>query len=258
MKRLIVCALAAAPLLPLHALAQDGPSFSVIGGRDLSVSGDVHEGAVSPIANLGPLNPALEGVSAELRIESRSYDDIYGKTNSFGVEMSWPVGASGEVFGQLRSARTGDGEVQVGGAFVPALDTTLPVYGRFDGYESYTAEAGYRHYFADGTTRPYVAARLGATWYVDGINATFTIPDADITIADVPFFDSSRVLSGGVDVGVLWSLSESVSLGAEVGVRYHGDLDDNDSAIGGLGLASINDTGSRTSYPVNVRLQITF
>src|SRR5690606_36648876 len=104
-------------------------------GRDLSVSGDVHEGAISPIADLGPLNPALAGVSAELRIQSRSYDDIYGKANSFGVEMSWPM-AQGEVFGQLRSTRAGDGEVQVGGAYVPALSTTLPVYGRFDSYDS--------------------------------------------------------------------------------------------------------------------------
>ena len=135
MKRTRVAVLVIASLAPMAAMAQDGPSFSLIGGRDVSVSGDVHEGAVSPIADLGPLNPALAGVSAELRIESRSYDDIYGNANSFGVERRWRM-ASGEVFGQLRTTRSSDGEVQVGGTYVPALNTTLPVFGRFDGYKS--------------------------------------------------------------------------------------------------------------------------
>ena len=43
-----------------------------------------------------------------------------------------------------------------------------------------------------------------------------------------------------------------------MGARYHGDISDDDSALGGLGLASINNTGKRTSYPVNLRLQVRF
>ena len=53
-------------------------------------------------------------------------------------------------------------------------------------------------------------------------------------------------------------MSEKASLGLEVGARYHGDISDDDSALSGLGLASINDTGKRTSYPVNLRLQFRF
>lgn len=256
MKRALVPALVLASLAPMAAVAQDGPSFSAFVGSDLSVSGDVHKGAVSPIADLGPLNPALAGVSAELRIESRSYDDIYGKASSFGVEMSWPM-AGGEVFGQLRSSRSSDGEVQVGGAFVPALDTTLPVFGRFDGYRSLSLEGGYRHYLATGKVRPYIAGRLGAT-RVDDIGATFAIPDANILLSDVPFFEGGWNFGGGADLGVMWALSDAASLGVEVGARYHGDLDGDDSAIGGLGLASINDTGARTSFPISLRFQMRF
>ncbi|HTL14458.1 MAG TPA: hypothetical protein VL251_05115 [Thermomonas sp.] len=256
MKRAVRCAALLACLAPAAAFAQEGPSFSFFAGRDLSVSGDVHEGAVSPIADLGPLNPDLAGISAELRIESRSYDEIYGKANSFGVEMSWPM-ASGEVFGQLRSTSSSDGEVQVGGAYVPALDATLPVYGRFDGYDSLALEGGYRHYFGTGKVRPYIAGRLGAT-RVDDIKATFSIPDAAITLTDVPFYDGGWMFSGGADLGLLFAVSEKASLGVEVGMRYHGDISDDDSALSGLGLARINDTGSRTSYPVNLRLQVRF
>lgn len=256
MNRLPVALLAAALALPATALAQSGPSFSLIGGTDVSVSGDVHKGAIAPIANLGPLNPALAGVSAELRIGARSYDEIYGKATQFGVEMAWPM-ASGEVFGQLLSTRTGAGSTQVGGAFVPALNTTLPVYGRFEGYQAMSLEGGYRHYFGGGKVRPYVAGRLGGT-KVDGVKATFTIPDAAIALNDVPFYDGGWLFSGGGDLGVLWSMSDKASLGLEVGARYHGNISDDDSALRGLGLGSINDTGKRTAYPVNLRLQIRF
>lgn len=256
MNRLPVALLAVALALPATAMAQSAPSFTLIGGGDVSVSGDVHKGAIAPIADLGPLNPALAGVSAELRIGARSYDRIYGKATNLGVEMAWPM-ASGEVFGQLLSTRTGAGSTEVGGAFVPALDTTLPVYGRFEGYKAMSLEAGYRHFFGTGKLRPYLAGRIGST-KVDGINATFTIPDAAITLTDVPFFDGGWQLSGGADLGLLWSMTEKSSLGLEVGARYHGDIADDDSALSGLGLASINDAGKRTSYPVNLRLQIRF
>ena len=256
MNRLPVALLAVALGLPATAMAQSGPSFILIGGGDVSVSGDVHKGAIAPIADLGPLNPALAGVSAELRIGARSYDRIYGKATNFGVEMAWPM-ASGEVFGQLLSTRTSAGSTEVGGAFVPALDTTLPVYGRFEGYKALSLEGGYRHFFGTGKVRPYVAGRIGTT-KVDGINATFTIPDAAITLTDVPFFDGGWQMSGGADLGLLWSMSEKASLGLEVGARYHGDISDDDSALAGLGLGSINDAGKRTSYPVNLRLQFRF
>ena len=256
LKRAALAALAVATLVPVTALAQDGPRFSVFGARDVSVSGDVHTGAIAPIANLGPLNPALAGVSAELRIESRGYDDIYGKATTFGVEMAWPMGA-GEVFGQLASTRASEGQVQVGGAFVPALNTTLPVYGRFGDYEAMSLEAGYRHYFSEGTVRPYVAGRVGGT-RVDAIAATFTIPDAAISLNNVPFYDGGWSLGAGADIGIAWEISERASLALEAGARYHGDLSDDDSAIGGLGLASINDTGSRTAFPVGLRFQMRF
>ena len=256
MNRLPVALLAVALGLPATAMAQSGPSFILIGGGDVSVSGDVHKGAIAPIADLGPLNPALAGVSAELRIGARSYDRIYGKATNFGVEMAWPM-ASGEVFGQLLSTRTSAGSTEVGGAFVPALNTTLPVYGRFEGYKAMSLEGGYRHFFGTGKVRPYVAGRIGTT-KVDGINATFTIPDAAITLTDVPFFDGGWQMSGGADLGLLWSMSEKASLALEVGARYHGEISDDDSALSGLGLASINDAGKRTSYPVNLRLQFRF
>jgi hypothetical protein len=123
-----------------------------------------------------------------------------------------------------------------------------------------TIEGGYRYYFSDlGPTRPFVAGRIGAT-RTDDIRATFVIPDANITIANVPFTEKkwSASAGAGVDVGLLIPVGESVSITAQTGVCYVGDLSGDDSAIAGLGLGSINDTGKRVSYPVSIGLRYDF
>ncbi|MBB6598052.1 hypothetical protein [Luteimonas sp. MC1825] len=227
-------------------------SMSLFGGADVPLSGDVHDGAVAAIPNLGPLNPDLAGVDAELRIGARGHDRIYDLATTFGVEFAYAFDDRSEIFGQVRQTRAGEGTVQVGGAYVPALATELPVYGTFGAYEALSAELGYRYYFGTaGSARPFVGARLGAS-RTDEIRATFEIPDAAITIADAPFYDSGWAATGGLDVGVIMPVSDTFSVTLASGVRYVADLKDDDSAIGGLGLASINDTGSRFSVPVTL------
>jgi len=227
-------------------------SMSLIGGVDMPLSGDVHDGAVATVPDLGPLNPALAGVDAELRIGARSHDRIYDLANTYGVEFAYAFDEQRELFGQVRQTRAGQGSVQVGGAYVPALDTELPVFGTFGAYEALSAEVGYRHYFGTaGSARPFVGARLGAT-RTDAIAATFEIPDAGITIANAPFYDSGWSATGGLDVGVIMPVGETFSVTFASGVRYVADLKDDDSAIGGLGLGSINDTGSRVAVPVTL------
>lgn len=224
---------------------------------EFSTGGDLHGGVDAPISDLGALNPALAGVSATLQVESRSFDDIYGDARSLGIEAAYGLSDSSEVFGALRYVTADEGRVQVGGAAVPALNTTLPVFGTFTDYQAWALEAGYRQYFASGSLRPYIAGRAGVV-FTDAITATFEVPDAAIVIADAPFYDDSTSLTAGLDVGLSYALSDRVSLQAETGIRYVSDLEGDDSAIGGLGLASINEVGSRTYVPVTLRARFVF
>jgi hypothetical protein len=227
-------------------------SFSLFGGTDIPTSGDVHGGATAPVPDLGPLNPDLAGVSAELRIQPRSHDRIYDRADSYGLELGYGLSDRSEVFGQIRHTRASQGNVQVGGAFVPALNTELPVYGNFSTYKSYSAELGYRHYFMEpGSVRPFVAGRLGAT-RTDAIKASFDIPAAAISIPNARFTEQSWSASAGVDVGVLFPVSDNFSITAQAGLRYIAKLDGDDRDIGGLGLSSINDDAKRLSVPVSI------
>lgn len=239
---------------PLESGAWRG---SVTAGVERPVGGDVHGGAISPIANLGPLNPALAGVSAELRIQARSFDDIYEDATTYGVELARGIGGNREIFGAIRRIEADEGSVQVGGAFVPALATTLPVFGRFGEFKATALEAGVRQYFGEGALQPYVAGRAGVA-RVDAINATFTIPAAAITIPNARFYDDSTAVTLGADVGVSYAVTDRFSIAAETGLRWQSKLSDDDSSIAGLGLARINDEGDRLSVPVTVRAMVAF
>jgi hypothetical protein len=249
--------LLAAALCTLAPAAFAGPaegrfSMSVLGSLDTPFSGDVHKGATVVVPDLGPLNPALAGVDAELRIGARGHDRIYGAASSYGLEFAYGLDDRSEVFAQLREATAGEGRVRVGGAYVPALATELSVFGTFSRYEAYSAEVGYRRYFGEGGwARPFLAGRIGAT-ETDDIRATFEIPDANIVIPNAPFYSKAWALSGGLEAGVQIPVGERFSMTVSGGVQYVADLSDDDSAIGGLGLASINNTGSRVSMPLSI------
>ena len=252
MKKLLIAAsLSLAVSAPAFAAGpQQGKfSFSLFGGMDMPVSGDVHTGATVLVPDLGPLNPDLAGIDAELRIGARGHDRIYDLATSVGGEFGYGFSDRSELFGQVRYSSADEGTLRVGGAFVPALNTELPVFGTFSEYKSLAVEVGYRYYFmTSGYARPYVAGRVGAT-QTDGIRATFVIPDANIAIVDVPFTEKNWAGSAGLDVGVNFPVSDRFSISAETGVRYIADLSGDDSAIGGLGLGGINDSGKRVSVP---------
>jgi hypothetical protein len=233
-------------------------SFDMTGGAEFVTGGDVHGGTNAPVANLGALNPALTGVSATLQIEPRSFNDVYGTLYGVRGAVSYGLDDNAETFfGLTYSWGSGD-RLQVGGAAVPALNTTLPVYGDFGNFKAWGLEAGYRYFFDTGSNvHPYVAAK-GTVQWVDKINATFTIPDANITLTDVRFYDSSTAWGAGLDVGFLWQAGPGLSVGVESGIAYAGKLKDDDRDIGGLGLAGINNEGDRWTIPLKATLRATF
>jgi hypothetical protein len=248
----------AASATAVHAAPAKGQwSLRAMGGMDFPIGGALHGGVDAPVADLGALNPDLEGVPATLAIGERSNRRIYN--NGFGgsLELGYAVSDGAEVFGGLRYQQAGRGSLQVGEALVPALDAALPVNGSFQRLQVWTGEIGYRQYFGTGGIQPYVAGRAGLS-FTSRINADFTVPDAAIALNDVPFYKSSVSATLGGDIGVAVPVSEKVDFNLETGIRWTSGLRGDDSALNGLGLSSINNVGARWDIPVRAGLTFRF
>lgn len=251
----------AALLLTAGAAFAAGPekgriSLRIMGGADFPIGGALHEGANVPIANLGVLNPALTGVSATLGVEERGWRRFLNGDLAGNVELGYGLSNDSEVFGAFRYQELGSGSNVVGAAQVPALNASLPITANFRGGGVYTGEIGYRRYF--GTTfRPYLAGRIGVS-FTDRISADIAVPAANIALRGTPFYRNSVSATGGIDAGIAIPLGARVDLNLETGIRYTTGLRGDDSALGGLGLAGLNNAGDRWDIPARAGLTFRF
>lgn len=116
---------------------------------------------------------------------------------------------------------------------------------------------GYRQFFNAGRPfRPYASIRGGFQW-VDSINLDLRSNGSSLT--RIKFYDSTLTYAVGLGLGFRYEVAEGVALGLETGVRYEGDLSDDDGDLAGLGrLARINDAGDRLVIPLLARIAVQF
>jgi len=128
-----------------------------------------------------------------------------------------------------------------------------PLYTRFSNTSSIDLEGGMRYYFQpEGPTRTYVAG-VGGLRFQDRVGATIRVLEVGLTLEDLDYFDSSTLFIFGADAGVSRDLSDTIAIGAEIGLRYQPKFSPAPILIG-TGLENINDTGSRVGLPMSAFL----
>jgi hypothetical protein len=125
-----------------------------------------------------------------------------------------------------------------------------PLYTRFANTSAFDIEGGIRYYFRpEGPTRTYVAG-VGGIRFHEEVGATVRVIELGLTLSDLDYFESSTLLLVGADAGVSRDLSDTIAIGAELGLRYQ-PKPSPASILEGTGLENINDTGGRWSLPVS-------
>ena len=129
----------------------------------------------------------------------------------------------------------------------------FPLYTRFSNTRAFDLEGGLRYYFLpEGPTRTYVAG-VGGIRFHDRIGATIRVLEAGLTLEDLDYFESSTLFIFGGDAGVSRDLSDTIAIGAEIGLRYQPKFSPAE-ILPGTGFEDINDTGSRFTLPINAFL----
>lgn len=225
--------------LPAAARAQEGTSspikgrwaLSFRGGLDLALSGDVHGGGSGTVLRL------------PTKVEAKSYGDIYGTAPRGEAQFGYGVSERVELFASGSYAKKSAELQQVGNVAGLALNAA------FAEYKEIGLEGGMRYFFSpQSAIKPYFGLSGGAR-FLESNSPTFSVPAAQVTLRDVPFYDSSTVATAAAVLGARYDLSPKLSLGLETGPRYQGKPKNLPTLVGS-GLESINDTGDRWSMPI--------
>jgi hypothetical protein len=238
----ILAAAAVVAALAPTAVRADGIqgrwSIGLQGGTDLELSGNVHEGGSGTVLGLATA------------VQAKSFNDVYNPSFRGQLSVGYGVGPQSELLLRGSYYKLSSDTLQVGTVAGLVLNAD------FADYKEWGVEAAFRQYLSAGRLKPYVGVVAGAR-FVSELPSTFSVPAAGVVLADVPFYDKSTVGVFGADIGVAYSVNDSVSIGVETGPRYQ-TKPSRLNGLAGTGLESINDTGSRWSMPVLATLTFRF
>jgi len=126
-----------------------------------------------------------------------------------------------------------------------------PLLARLSNADAFDFEGGLRYYLRpEGSIRTYVAGAAGLR-YLQATDVTFSVVEVGLTLDNVPYFKGSPLLILGGDTGVSYDVSDKISLGVEIGLRYQGKPG-SEALFADPRLRGVNDTGSRWTLPISV------
>jgi hypothetical protein len=223
---------------PAHAQSDRPWSVSFDAGAQLAVSGDAHGGANGTVLSL------------PTSVQAKSYGDVFGPGFFWAASVGYKVSPNGEIRVSGSYTANPADQLQVGTV------ATLPLFAAFHDYKAFGMDFGYRQYLSAGSVQPFVGGSVGFT-RVNAIDSTLTVPAANVTLANVPFYADSTLPSFAINGGAQMRINDMLAFQAGVELRWHGDLEQNEG-LAGTGLETINDKTRRWAMPVTAGLTVRF
>ena len=218
------------------------PGFSAEAsvGWDIGLSGDFLS------AGIGTLN------NVPVIFQSQPFDKVFGNGALLQFSGFYAVDDINEVSAHVTYQQVGADVVKLGTAGAYDLFAT------FDGYHSWSIEAGGRHYFAPSSERwrPYGGASIGVS-IISEIDGAFASPQAGLERYATDLYDGTAALTFGVSGGVLYALNDRFDVNGQLGFRYNSGLSAID-ALAGTGLENVNDKSARWTMPITVGVRYKF
>ena len=233
---IVVAAIAAGLWRPSTALAQgmeNTRSVTVSVGTGLTLGGNVITEAVGSIDG----RPTV--------LVEQGYGNHFSDALRVRVTGSMGLDFTKEVFATFAYNKMNATERITGST------AGYPLYTRFSNTSALDVEGGLRYYFLpEGPIRTYVAG-VGGVRFQDRIGATIRVLEVGLTLADLDYFESSTLFLFGADTGISYDISDTIALGAELGLRYQGKPGA-EPLFADPNLVDVNNTGSRWSLPISV------
>jgi len=241
-RRLLVAAvlLVTAPAGAARAQGVEGTrSVTLFVGTGLSLSGNAIEEGVGTI-------DGKPSVLVEQALSNHFSDALRLRfTGSLGLDYNK------EVFATFAYGKYNGTERIVGSV------SGFPLRARLSNSDAFDFEGGIRYYLRpEGPIRTYVAGAAGLR-YLQATDATFRVVEVGLTLANQPYFKGSALFIFGGDTGISYDVSDTIALGAELGLRYQGKPGA-ELLFADPNLRGVNDTGSRWSLPISAFAKVRF
>lgn len=199
---------------------------------DKTINGNVNSGAIG----------TLNGVATALL--PSSYGDVYGT----GIQLRFGGAYLLDNLNELRGIFT----FQSADADLVRLGDIGPssLYAQYSDYHSFGLDFGYRRYLPleNRNLRAFAEASIGAA-FIDSINVQFAAPQSNAVFGTTDFYDQAAAFTWNLGGGILFHVTESLDVSAQVGLRGVSGLSEVDQ-LTGTGLGDINDDSGRLTFPI--------
>ncbi|WP_240008100.1 hypothetical protein [Pseudaquidulcibacter saccharophilus] len=263
LKNLVTLAIISSAAIATNAMA-DGYSspwiFSSSIGTEVSAQGTVVNDGIGTATDLSAYNAAY--TSSIVQMRGRKYDDMYKTNIHTSFEVRYALSNLTEVFGSIgyTNASAKD-NVQMGCLVSVAAsgvcDTNLT--GSANDLEQYMLELGWRQWFGGNWVKnpikPYYAVHGGVVYTKE---VSVDMKAGANSLGKMKLFDDGVTYTAGADLGASYTLSDSMELAAEVGVRYNSPLKKNSANNCTYGVCGTNDVKGQVTIPIAVRLNTVF
>lgn len=244
----VVCAVLAALMFvaaPKQAQAQgaSGSPWSVDAaiGWDNSISGDFLSGD----------SGTFQGLPVD--ISKTTWDEVYGTGIFLNFAGGYDFGENSELRAGFTYQSTGSDDLAPIGAYRGGV-----LQSNFENYHSWGLDFGYRRYFTEAAERwrPYAGGSVGFG-FVSGISADLSVVSPAVQVENADFYEGNGAITFGGNGGVLYRLTDAVSLDARIGLRYVSGLSDVEGTSF-TGLDDVNKGSSRWTLPITVGAKFRF
>ena len=264
LKTILSCGALCGAFIASGAMAQNYSSpwiFSSTIGTDVAANGTFVNDGIGNISDFSGIDPAFTSSSVQMR--GRKFDDMYKTNIRTSFEVRYALSNLTELFGSIGYLKAdGKSNVAMGCAI---SDTTtsdvcdVALTGTATDLEQYMVELGYRQWlggsFVKNKIKPYYAVHGGFA-YTKAIG--IDMKAGDVNIGQMAMYDKGFSYTLGSDFGASYTLSKTLELAAEVGVRYTDKLKKDKANDCSLGVCGTNDKSGQFTVPVSLRLNSVF
>lgn len=241
-----------------HADADEGWKTSISAGASFNTNQQLLDSGSGSIANLGAIDPTLNGNAGAATIKGISTRDAFSVGPAVSLELSKLMDSNAEPFVRLRYTDLKGRNQPVGSISNFSNGTSSPIQADFDDLKSTALDFGARYNLVNsGNWIPFVGGYVGAT-RTSALKTAININSPLYSAESLTLVPSNTRLDTGVEAGVGVKLNDVSEIKLSVGANYLDAKNMQSPLPQQFGLTQVSAVDPRWSVPASIGVALHF